>query len=61
MLEALGYSVETVDLPCTSKVPGTTQSDDAAQVRSSVESLLSKGKSVIVWHTLTEDPSPALE
>uniref|UniRef100_A0A093VIK6 Methylesterase 1 n=1 Tax=Talaromyces marneffei PM1 TaxID=1077442 RepID=A0A093VIK6_TALMA len=48
MLEALGYSVETVDLPCTSKVPGTTQSDDAAQVRSSVESLLSKGKSVIV-------------
>lgn len=48
ILEALGYTVETVDLPCTSEVPGTTQSDDAAQVRSSVESLLRKGRRVVV-------------
>lgn len=47
-LEALGYGVETVDLPCTSGVIGTTQFDDAARVRSAVESLLSTGKQVVV-------------
>lgn len=47
-LEALGYAVETVDLPCTSKVVGTTQFDDAACVRSAVESLLAAGKRVVV-------------
>jgi pimeloyl-ACP methyl ester carboxylesterase len=48
MLEALGYAVENVDLPCTSGVAGTTQFDDAAHVRSVVESLLDKGKRVVV-------------
>lgn len=51
-LEALGYAVETVDLPCTSSVVGTTQFDDAAFVRSVVESLLSAVKRVaIVAHS----------
>jgi pimeloyl-ACP methyl ester carboxylesterase len=51
-LEALGYAVETVDMPCTSSVAGTTQFDDAARVRSVVESLLTAGKRVaIVAHS----------
>lgn len=47
-LEALGYAVETVDLPCVSGVAGTTQFDDAAHVRSVVESQISMGKRVVV-------------
>ena len=47
-LEALGYTVETVDLPCTSGTPGITQFDDAANVRSVVKKLLDQGKRVIV-------------
>lgn len=47
-LEALGYEVETVDLPCVSGVAGKTQSDDAAHVRSIIESQISKGKRVVV-------------
>ncbi|KAI9150696.1 Methylesterase 1 [Paramyrothecium foliicola] len=47
-LEALGYPVETVDLPCTSGIPGKTQFDDAAQARSSLEKLLAADKRVVV-------------
>ncbi|KAJ5193266.1 hypothetical protein N7449_009408 [Penicillium cf. viridicatum] len=47
-LEALGYAVEAVDLPCVSGVPGTTQFDDADHVRSVVESQISMGKRVVV-------------
>ena len=47
-LEALGYTVEAVDLPCVSGVAGTTQFDDAAHVRSVVESQTSMGKRVVV-------------
>ncbi|KAJ5511085.1 hypothetical protein N7453_003188 [Penicillium expansum] len=47
-LEALGYVVETVDLPCVSGVVGTTQFDDAAQVRSVVESQTAMGKRVVL-------------
>ncbi|KAJ5806759.1 hypothetical protein N7474_010351 [Penicillium riverlandense] len=47
-LEALGYVVEAVDLPCVSGVVGTTQFDDAALVRSVVEAQLSMGKRVVV-------------
>ncbi|KAJ5939735.1 hypothetical protein N7466_002869 [Penicillium verhagenii] len=47
-LEALGYAVETVDLPCVSGLAGTTQLDDAAHVRSVVESQISMGKRVVV-------------
>ncbi|CAI7633102.1 unnamed protein product [Penicillium discolor] len=47
-LEALGYAVEAVDLPCASGVPGTTQFDDADHVRSFVESQISMGKRVVV-------------
>ncbi|KAJ6178134.1 hypothetical protein N7519_008595 [Penicillium mononematosum] len=47
-LEALGYAVEAVDLPCVSGVVGTTQFDDAAHVRSVVESQTSMGKRVVV-------------
>lgn len=48
MLEALGYSLETVDLPCTSGVPGITPFDDVTHVRSVVESLIDEGKRVVV-------------
>ncbi|CAG7964621.1 unnamed protein product [Penicillium nalgiovense] len=47
-LETLGYTVEAVDLPCGSGVAGTTQFDDAAHVRSVVESQTSMGKCVVV-------------
>lgn len=47
-LEALGYTVEAVDLPCVSGVAGTTQFDDAAHVRSVVEAQTSMGKRVVV-------------
>ncbi|KZN86669.1 Methylesterase [Penicillium chrysogenum] len=47
-LEAFGYDVETVDLPCVSGVAGTTQFDDAAHVRAVVESQTSMGKRVVV-------------
>lgn len=47
-LEALGYAVELVDLPCTNGNTGTTQFDDAAHVRSVVESVLAAGKEVVV-------------
>ncbi|KGO54355.1 hypothetical protein PEX2_038430 [Penicillium expansum] len=47
-LEALGYVVETVDLPCVSGVVGTTQFDDAAQVRSVVESQTAMSKRVVL-------------
>lgn len=47
-LEALGYAVETVDLWCTSGVAGTTQFDDAAHLRSVVESQLAAHKRVVV-------------
>ncbi|KAJ5168597.1 uncharacterized protein N7482_004191 [Penicillium canariense] len=47
-LEALGYSVEAVDLPSVSGVKGTTQFDDAVHVRSVVESQISMGKRVVV-------------
>lgn len=47
-LEALGYTVETVDLPCISGTVGTTQFDDAAHVRSAVEAQLSAGKRVVI-------------
>lgn len=47
-LEALGYAVETVDLPSTSSVVGITQFDDAASVRSVVEALLAANKRVVV-------------
>ncbi|CAI7642915.1 unnamed protein product [Penicillium palitans] len=47
-LEALGYAVEAVDLPCVSGIPGTTQFDDADHVRSVVESQISMSKRVIV-------------
>lgn len=47
-LEALGYDVETVDLPCVSGEAGPTQFDDAAHVRSVVESLVNAGKRVVV-------------
>lgn len=47
-LESFGYAVEAVDLPCVSGVPGTTQFDDAAHVRSVIESQISMGKRVVV-------------
>ncbi|CAG7995951.1 unnamed protein product [Penicillium salamii] len=47
-LEALGFTVETVDLPCVSGTAGTTQFDDATHVRSVVESQISMGKRVVV-------------
>ncbi|KAJ5139059.1 uncharacterized protein N7515_003907 [Penicillium bovifimosum] len=47
-LEALGYAVEAVDLPCTSGIAGTTQFDDAAYVRSVVKSHLSADERVVV-------------
>jgi pimeloyl-ACP methyl ester carboxylesterase len=47
-LEALGYSVETVDLPCTSGIPGKTQFDDAEALKSSLEALLAADKRVVV-------------
>ncbi|CAL5869195.1 uncharacterized protein PFLUO_LOCUS3423 [Penicillium psychrofluorescens] len=47
-LEALGYVVEAVDLPCVSGVAGITQFDDAAHVRSVVEAQISMGKRVVV-------------
>jgi len=47
-LERLGYATETVDLPCTSGTAGKTQFDDAAAVRSALESLLALGKRVVV-------------
>ncbi|KAJ9484163.1 hypothetical protein VN97_g9218 [Penicillium thymicola] len=47
-LEALGYPVEVVDLPCVSGVPGTTQFDDVDHVRSVVESQTSMGKRVVI-------------
>lgn len=47
-LEARGYPVEVVDLPCVSGVAGTTQFDDAAHVRSVVESHISMDKRVVV-------------
>lgn len=47
-LEVLGYAVEALDLPSASGVVGTTQFDDAAHVRSVVESHMSMGKRVVV-------------
>ncbi|RMJ28005.1 hypothetical protein PHISP_01120 [Aspergillus sp. HF37] len=47
-LEALGYAVETVDLPCTSGIAGTTQFDDAAHLRSVVESHLAAHKRLVI-------------
>ncbi|KAF4973440.1 hypothetical protein FSARC_265 [Fusarium sarcochroum] len=47
-LESLGYSTETLDLPSVSSIPGKTQSDDAAHVRSILEPLLAEGKEVVV-------------
>ena len=47
-LESAGYAVATVDLPCTSGTPGTTQFDDAAAVRAALEPLLAAGRRVVV-------------
>lgn len=47
-LEALGYTVEAVDLPSASGTPGKTQINDADCVRSSLEALLAAGKRVVV-------------
>ena len=47
-LKALKYTVEAVDLPSVSGIAGITQSDDAAHVRSIVESQISLGKRVVV-------------
>lgn len=47
-LEALNYTVEAVDLPSACGIAGITQSDDAAYVRSIVESQISMGKRVVV-------------
>lgn len=47
-LVALGYQTETLDMPCASGIPGSTQFDDATHVRSIVDSLLSKGKRVVI-------------
>jgi pimeloyl-ACP methyl ester carboxylesterase len=47
-LEALGYAVETLDLPCVSGTPGKTQFDDADHVRSHLEALIAAGKQVVV-------------
>jgi pimeloyl-ACP methyl ester carboxylesterase len=47
-LEALGYPTETLDMPSASGIPGSTQFDDAAHVRSIVDSLLRNGKRVVI-------------
>lgn len=56
LLEALGFNVENVDLPCISGTPGTTQFNDAARVQSVVESLLEQGKRVAVLAYLHGGP-----
>ncbi|KAF5577839.1 hypothetical protein FPANT_10229 [Fusarium pseudoanthophilum] len=47
-LESLGYATQNLDLPSASDVPGKTQFDDAAHVRSVLEPLLGEGKQVVV-------------
>ncbi|EWG53456.1 hypothetical protein FVEG_11885 [Fusarium verticillioides 7600] len=47
-LESLGYVTQNLDLPSVSGVPGKTQFDDVAHVRSVLEPLLAEGKQVVV-------------
>ncbi|KAF4443214.1 hypothetical protein F53441_11523 [Fusarium austroafricanum] len=47
-LGSLGYTTKALDLPTVSGVPGKTQFDDAAHVRSILEPLLVDNKEVVV-------------
>jgi hypothetical protein len=48
MFNAFGYSTEALDMLCASGIAGLTQFDDAVYVQSVVDSLLSKGKWVVI-------------
>lgn len=47
-LEDLDYLTATVDLPCVSSTPGTTQFDDVACIRAKLQDLFTSGQQVLV-------------